>query len=56
MKSVLLTELDYLRFLYGDKRDKESFVAYMNALDELYRNLASQNYGRRDLNRQIGFG
>lgn len=44
MKSVLLTELDYLRFLYGDKRDKESFVAYMNALDELYRNLASQNY------------
>lgn len=44
MKSVLLTELDYLRFLYGDKRDKESFEAYMNALDELYRNLASQNY------------
>lgn len=44
MKSVLLTELDYLRFLYGDKRDKESFEAYMNALDELYRNVASQNY------------
>lgn len=44
MKSVLLTELDYLRFLYGDKRDKESFEAYMNALDDLYRNLASQNY------------
>lgn len=44
MKSVLLTELDYLRFLYGDKRDKESFEAYMNTLDELYRNLASQNY------------
>lgn len=44
MKSVLLTELDYLRFLYGDKRDKESFEAYINALDELYRNLASQNY------------
>lgn len=44
MKSVLLTELDYLRFLYGDKRDQASFEAYMNALDELYRNLASQNY------------
>lgn len=44
MKSVLLTELDYLRFLYENKRDQDSFEAYRNALDELYRNLASQNY------------
>ncbi|MDD2954311.1 MAG: alpha-2-macroglobulin family protein, partial [Parabacteroides sp.] len=44
MKAVLLTELDYLRFLYGDKRDKESLDAYMNALDELYRNLHTQDY------------
>lgn len=44
MKPALLTELDYLRFLYGDKRDKESYNAYMNALDELYRNLAPQDY------------
>ncbi|WP_455635422.1 alpha-2-macroglobulin family protein [Parabacteroides sp.] len=44
MKSVLLTELDYLRFLYGDKRDQESFEAYRNALDELYRNLHPMDY------------
>ena len=47
MKSVLLTELDYLRFLYGDKRDKESFEAYMNALQEL----SFSKLCHRDLNR-----
>ncbi|WP_165154779.1 alpha-2-macroglobulin [Parabacteroides sp. ZJ-118] len=53
MKAVLLTELDYLRFLYGDKRDKASFEAYRNALDELYRSLASQDYAAEILIAQL---
>ncbi len=43
-KAVLLTELDYLRFLYGDKRDQASYEAYRNALDELYRELHAPDY------------
>lgn len=43
-KAALLTELDYLRFLYADKRDKEAYDSYMTALDKLYRNQASDDY------------
>ena len=43
-KAALLTELDYYHFLYGNKSDKESQTNYANALDELYRDLHSQEY------------
>lgn len=43
-KAAVLTELDYLHFLYNTQSDQEGYEAYMTALDELYRSNASQAY------------
>lgn len=44
MKAVVLTELEYYRFLYDQKRDKAAFNLYLNALNDMYRNHATQDY------------
>lgn len=42
-KGLIITELNYLRYLYGDKSDIASIKSYGKALDELYRELSSQD-------------
>ena len=44
-QELLLTQLDHLRFLYGDKMDEASYQAYRSALDSLYINVKDKAYG-----------
>ena len=44
MKAVVLTELEYYRYLFDQKRDKAAFDRYLNALNEMYRNHATQDF------------
>ena len=44
MKAVVLTELEYYRYLFDHESDKMSLDRYLNALDEMYRNYATQDF------------